>query len=48
MDHRPYSIALVPSHFWLFDYIKERLKSNQDAENLKKKIIVNSIPKEEY
>ncbi len=39
MDHPPYSIALVPSNFWLFDYIKERLRSNPDAENLMKQII---------
>ena len=50
IDHPPYSPDLAPSDFWFFDYIKERLTSNPDANSLMKQItgIVNSIPKEEY
>jgi histone-lysine N-methyltransferase SETMAR len=50
MDHPPYLPDLAPSDFWLFDYIKQHLTSQKDAESLASEItrIVNSIPKQEY
>ena len=44
MDHPSYSPDLAPSDFWLFDYIKQRLKS------LEKQIveILEAIPHQEY
>lgn len=50
MDHPPYSPDLAPSDFWLFDYIKQRLDTQSDANSMMKAItaIVSSIPKQEY
>ena len=47
INHPPYLSDLAPCDYWLFDYIKECLTSNQDT-SLIKQITVNSIPKEEY
>lgn len=50
MDQPPYSPDLAPCDFWLFDYIKQRLTNQPDAESLASKIteIVSSIPEKEY
>ena len=50
IDHPPYSPDLAPLDFWLFDYIKQRLRDYNDAESLKNAItrILLEIPKEEY
>lgn len=50
IDHPPYSPDLAPCDFWLFDYIKERLDDEENAESLAKSItkILHSIPVSEY
>ena len=49
MGHPSYSPDLVPSDFWLFDYIKTRLTDHTSAQSLMNEIteICRSIPKEE-
>jgi len=48
--HPPYSPDLAPCDFWLFDYVKQRLTDQPDAESLEKQIteILENIPEEEY
>jgi histone-lysine N-methyltransferase SETMAR len=48
--HPPYSPDLVPSDFWLFDYVKERLRDQPDAESLNRAVtrVLKKIPKEKY
>lgn len=50
VDHPPYSPDLAPSDFWLFDYVKQRLRDSRDENHLASQIveIVNSIPHKEY
>ena len=50
IDHPPYSPDLAPCDYWLFDYIKQRLGDENDANSLLRSItkIVNSIPHKEW
>ena len=50
IDHPPYSPDLAPCDYWLFDYIKDRLDDEINAETLATSItnIVSSIPHSEY
>lgn len=52
MKHPPYSPDLSPCDFWLFGYLKEKLKGNHFTcqEDLKNKIIqiLNEIPKNQF
>jgi len=50
ISHPPYSPDLAPCDFWLFDYIKQRLTDQRDAESLNLAVtgILKKIPKGEY
>ena len=50
IDHPPYSPDLAPCDYWLFDYIKQRLGDENDANSLLRSItkIFNAIPHKEW
>jgi len=50
IDHPAYSPDLAPCDYWLFDYIKERLDDELNAETLADSVtkVLSSIPHSEY
>ncbi|KAL4465542.1 hypothetical protein ABPG72_013991 [Tetrahymena utriculariae] len=50
IKHPPYSPDLSPCHYWLFDFIKQRLGDHTNEESLFEEVtkILNKIPISEY
>ena len=50
VNHSLYSPDLAPCGFWLFDYLKHNLNSNEDEITIKRAVteLLGEIPKKEY